>query len=460
VAEVGPGPEVSAQPSADANLAAQRQKAEQVKRAENPAWVYRKLVSIHRRLNRLEPGHQSKGVASAPLPSTSAPASATATSASGQPEVPSTKGASVVGWRGRWRRHLLLAGCLAAWLLIILQWGVLATDRFVSSTRFVVRRGDQVAAIPGAAGILGSLIATSGNDLLLVQQYFQSADFADELDRAVGLRATLSESAIDWWSRLSPRASREDYLALVRSRLVATYDDIGGTLVLEFESHRREDGPRVLAAAAAAGERFLNDITTRMMRARVASCEAVLAKEVQAMRRAKLALLEFQREHGILDPDATSKAQSGTLLQLGGQLSAEQAKLAALRTYLSEQSVEVKQARAVIEGIIQQMDAERERAIGRSVGSLREIANAYHELTLDTELAVQAQTIAQASLEAARVELDRQAAFLVMLERPREADEALRPRRLWIILTATALLLVAYGIVRMIVATIREHRDA
>jgi capsular polysaccharide transport system permease protein len=63
------------------------------------------------------------------------------------------------------------------------------------------------------------------------------------------------------------------------------------------------------------------------------------------------------------------------------------------------------------------------------------------------------------ALEKARIESYKKLKHLVVVQSPTLPDEALEPRKLYNIATLFVVLSLAYGIISMIVATIREHRD-
>ena len=64
-----------------------------------------------------------------------------------------------------------------------------------------------------------------------------------------------------------------------------------------------------------------------------------------------------------------------------------------------------------------------------------------------------------AALETARSEAQRQQLYLERLVRPNLPDDAVEPRRLRSIATVLILSLIAWGVVSLLVASIREHTD-
>ena len=97
---------------------------------------------------------------------------------------------------------------------------------------------------------------------------------------------------------------------------------------------------------------------------------------------------------------------------------------------------------------------------GKVVGNRRSLAAGavrYQRLLLETQFADKQLTAALASLETARNESRRQQAYVERIVEPNLPDAPIEPRRLRAILATLALGLIAYGILRMLLAGVREH---
>jgi capsular polysaccharide transport system permease protein len=80
-------------------------------------------------------------------------------------------------------------------------------------------------------------------------------------------------------------------------------------------------------------------------------------------------------------------------------------------------------------------------------------------LELEREFADKRLAAALTSLQEARNESRRQQAYVERIVQPSFPDKAQQPRRLRGILATFMLSLVAYGILTMLLAGIREHKD-
>jgi len=84
----------------------------------------------------------------------------------------------------------------------------------------------------------------------------------------------------------------------------------------------------------------------------------------------------------------------------------------------------------------------------------------YERLTLDRELAEKQLASAFTSLEAARIEAQRQQLYLETIARPNLADYPLYPKRAISFAVIVASCLIVYGIAWLLVASAREHAAA
>ena len=108
---------------------------------------------------------------------------------------------------------------------------------------------------------------------------------------------------------------------------------------------------------------------------------------------------------------------------------------------------------ATLQGAIEQ---EQAKAVGSS-SSLAGNAIRFQQLQLENEFAGKQVAGALASLQEAQTEARRKQAYVERIVDPSLPDDLLEPRRLRGIFATLILGLIAYGILRMLLAGIREH---
>jgi capsular polysaccharide transport system permease protein len=108
---------------------------------------------------------------------------------------------------------------------------------------------------------------------------------------------------------------------------------------------------------------------------------------------------------------------------------------------------------------LQRQIAEETSKVAGSQGSLAGTAAQYQRLSLESQFADKQLAAAMTSLTDAQNEARRKQAYVERISKPNLPDEALEPRRLRGILTTFVLGLIAWGILSMLLAGVREHQD-
>ena len=169
------------------------------------------------------------------------------------------------------------------------------------------------------------------------------------------------------------------------------------------------------------------------------------------------ALAAFRNTRGIIDPEGQAQVQLQLVSKLQDELIASRVQLQQLQA-LAPENPQIPLLRTRIGELTRQIESEIGRVAGGQ-GSLSAKAVQYQRLTLDREYADKRLAAALASLQEARNESRRKHAYVERIVEPNLPDEAQEPRRLRGILATLVLGLVAYGILAMLLAGVREHRD-
>lgn len=185
------------------------------------------------------------------------------------------------------------------------------------------------------------------------------------------------------------------------------------------------------------------------------------ANEVaEAEKKAKLAALtlaRYRNDKGVIDPEKQSAIPLQQIAKLQDELIATKSQLAQLQM-LTKDNPQIPVLRKRIQMLGNDIELESGRVAG-SGPSLASKAAEFQRLALEKEFADKQLASALASLEQARNEALRQQLYLERIAQPSLPDAAMEPRRLRGILATLMLGLIAWGVLTMIVAGIREHMD-
>jgi capsular polysaccharide transport system permease protein len=280
------------------------------------------------------------------------------------------------------------------------------------------------------------------------------------LDEKFGLRAHYGAPALDFVFRLSPRATQEDMLRYYRRRVEVVLDGQSGLMTLRTQGFTAEFAEQLNREIITASERFINESSHRLAREQMEFAEQQLAIAREAVDEARSQVFKFQTRYGVLDPTAQALANTGLTAELRAALSRQEAELKVALGYLNEDSHQVQALRTQIAGLREQLDAESRRAITNPRGkSLNVLAGEYQELLARLQFAQDAYKIALTGLETARIESTRKIKSLVLVESPARPESAEQPRRGYTLVVLLLGLTIVYGIIRLVVATIEDHRE-
>jgi len=345
-------------------------------------------------------------------------------------------------------------------LLATIYYTCLASDRYVSESRFVIKAPGQRAP---QLGTLASLIQTTGLNPGQEQgdeviEYLRSRDALRELDRRVAFRRLYMDRGGDFLSRfprLQDSNTFEDLYDYYRKVSTAATEHETGVIVLDVWGFTPQDAQAVNEQSLRLSEELVNRLNDRAQTRGITEAEKRVAQAEDRLRRARVALRVYRNGQALLDP---AKQATG-VLDVTNRLIAEQA---ALRAQADEMDrvAPANPALPAIRQRIASLGQEIASQTGRAVGGESSIASKmtqYETLLAEQEFSQQMLTAANATLEQARTEAQKQQFYLERIVQPNLPDEALLPHRLREILSVAGVALCLYLIGWMLVVGILEH---
>ncbi|PQZ73530.1 chain-length determining protein [Brevundimonas sp. MYb46] len=345
-------------------------------------------------------------------------------------------------------------------LLACLYYLVIASPRYVSEARFVVRSANvaQPSTVGMALHVAG--FSTGINDAFAVHEYLTSRDSLQQLDKQFDLRAVLGRKGADALARY-PRPwegqSEEALYKAFQRFLTVGYDSTTGISTIRVEAFRPQDARALNLALLDSGEKLINQLNDRAAANAVSDAERDQKVAVAAAENARQALTNFRNSARFIDPrtEAAESTQiTATLLVTIAQLKAERDQLAA-EAPASPQLAPLDRRIGALE---RQVSEARARMAG-GADSLAPKVGTYEDLILQREIAERRVTQAEASLLSAQQDAARQKLYLERIVAPSLPDKGTAPNRWKAILTIFASSMLLYAIGWLVWAGIREHRQ-
>ena len=356
------------------------------------------------------------------------------------------------------RRGFQLFVLLPLLLAAIYFYGI-AADQYVSEARATIRSRDGGGGSSSPLGELlgGGALRQGADPGIAVRDYLTSLDALRELREALDPVAIWRRPEADalarlWWE--DPSAER--LLWYYHRMVTATYEPSTGVLVLSVRAFRPEDSQAIAERLLEQAEALVNRLsersrtdTLRLAREEVERAEArVIA--------AREALTVFRERQAALDPTREAAASLEAVTRLEALLAQTRAELQERLGFMRPDNPQIGVLRNRIESLEREI-VEARRRITSGEGAIPQQLAAYERLQLEREFADRQLASAIGSLEAARIEAQRQQLFLARIVQPNLAEYPLHPRSALILVTMAVVLLAIYGVAWLIAAGIREH---
>lgn len=338
----------------------------------------------------------------------------------------------------------------------------MASDQYLSEAKFVVH-GPAKAVPSGIASLFASAAAMSGADeTQIVRDFILSRDAAKKLEDQDNLRSVLSRPEGDFLTRFPGFTFwRKDFEALYKSygRFV-TVDVSGesGIATLEVRAYRPQDAQHIAAALLRDSETLINELNERARRDALASFQQEVDHDEARLAQIQNQLTAYRIKANMLQPEAEARGPMMLLAELNKEKAAATAQLNEV-TKNSPKSPQIGLLRTRLSSLDGLISAERAKITGGG-NSVATASTEYEILDLQRQMEEKLVASAVAAREQARLEMQRQQLYLDTITQPNLADYPLYPKRVASFATVAACCLLAYGILWLLVAGVREHASA
>jgi len=356
--------------------------------------------------------------------------------------------------------RLFLFTVVAPTLLSILYYGLIASDVYISESRFVVRSPDHQAASPLGLMLKGAGFTRSQDDTYTVHDFMLSRDALKRLVDEHAINKAFASDRVDPFSRFAGLDGDHSFEALHRyyqKHVDIQLDSASSITTLTVRAFTAEDAWRINQKLLAMSEALVNQLNERGRQDMIRFAAAEVADAESKAKTAALALSNFRNQKGVIDPERQSAIQLQQIAKLQDDLIATKAQLAQVRSVTPE-NPQISALQKRQETLQAEIDAETNRVAGGE-RSLANKAADYQRLALEREFADKQLASVMASLETARNEAQRKQLYLERIVQPNKPDIAMEPRRLRGVFATLVLGLITWGILTILIAGVREHRD-
>ena len=358
------------------------------------------------------------------------------------------------------RNPWFLVGVILPVLVSAVYLFLIASDQYVSESRFVIKAPNQRT---GQISTFANLIQTTGlsagqEQSNQVIDYVRSRSALQALSKEVPLGKIYSSDSADFLSRF-PRPwqenAREDLHDYYREKVVIDRDVDTGLVVLRTIAFDPKDAAFINESLLRQSETLVNELNERARRSAISESEnRVREAEIRATA-ARKAMASYRNKVELVDP----LKQAGGVVEIANRLITERAALEAQLSTLRRVTPDhpsIGALRERIASLTQEIDQQTARIVGGS-NTISGKLPTYEALALEQELSSQLVMLARASLEQARTEALKQQFYLERVVDPNVPDLPEYPHAWRNVLTIFGFALCLYFIAWMFVVGILEH---
>ncbi len=358
----------------------------------------------------------------------------------------------------RIRRSVLWIGVptVAAFLYLL----ILAEPTYQSQTKLIVQENQDSSGpmLPGiTSGLLGNVAQSTLKDSYILVDYLYSGELIDLLDAEFNLRSHYAEPITDIFRRLEDSPTKETFYEYFRSQTKMQVSPESGIITLETRAFNPELSKQIAEFMIIKSEDAINRINQRVITSTTTLAEKQLAERRKELTTIRGQLLDFQIKNQFVNAESSMGSGVNNLAQIDARLLNLKAEFKTKSQFLREDAFELKTLHQTIEGLTAQREEEAFRLFNENDSGMTAAAHEYEALKLEAEFILAAFTSALAASEQAKLEALKQEKFLLTIAKPYLPEEAKFPNPLIGTLTAFIFISIGYGIIRLIIATIKDH---
>ncbi len=335
---------------------------------------------------------------------------------------------------------------------------IIASPRYETKTQLTIQQPDSMATMDASLALLSGLgVTEGGGDSELLKTYIFSSDMLDYLESKLEIKKHFTSQQHDFFSRLETKSSYEHFYDYYQNKIKVEVDNQSSTISVYVQAFEPVLSYQITEAITERSEWFLNNIGHQLAKAQLTFIENEHKIVEKKLRVAQQKLNDFQNRHNLLNPEQESLALSQISYGIEGTIAQKKATLTALESLMSQHSPQVLAAKNELNSLEKQLKIEKTRLIDKkSKQSINNVLNEFSRLKIDLELSLRTFTSSIVSLEKSRIEAYRQLKFLIVVDKAKIPQQHRYPEVLYNISLFILLIMMFFGIIKIIFATINE----
>ncbi len=341
-------------------------------------------------------------------------------------------------------------------------YGVIASDRYVSESSFVVRSPQKTTSASGLSALLQNVgFSRSADDSYVVNEFILSRDAVRGLQKSLDVESKYASDKVDPLSRFNPigiSGGAEMFYEYYKNKVNIILDSASSISTLTVKAYTAEDAYNINQNLLEQAENLVNKLNERGRKDMLATSEENVKKAEEQVLKFSAEMADYRAKNQVFDIDKQANIQMQLVSKLQDQLIMVQTQLAQISLVTPENpQIEVLKEREA--SLKQEISKETKKALGGGGGSLSQKAVGYERLSLEKDFASKQLASALATLEQSKAEVARKQLYLERISEPNKPDRALEPARLKNFISVFLISLVLWAVYLLLSASVREHKN-
>ncbi len=296
-------------------------------------------------------------------------------------------------------------------------------------------------------------------DSKLIEKYIYSMEMFNKIDKKFKLKAHYMSRDIDFLQRKYPFSTSADFLNLYRKRVIINYDVASNTLDISFLHTNAKRAKEILEFIISEAEKMLNlfnrdngDKILKFLKKQEQHNKEILFASIEE-------LLNYQNRHRTIDPSIDIKSKSKIISKLEQEIIQKELQYSKLKQYMNSSTIDMRSLKSEIQTLKNKLNSIRNSLSGISKDELNKNLFEFERLKSNVEFNKERYRQTLIQLDLAMIQATQNAKNFIIITKPTLSDSYSYPNKFKNILTIFMALFMIYGIVSMIYAIIKDHRD-
>jgi len=359
------------------------------------------------------------------------------------------------------KRFNITGAAVIVSLMAAVFWLVIASDLYVSEAHIIIERTELASGQSmDFTGLLGGAVNSGRADQLLLRDHLLSVDMLKKVDATLNLRAHYSDKSRDLLSRMWFQDDPiELFYQYYLSRVSIEFDDYAGVLIIKALGYDPKTAYAITALLVQEGERFMNETAHNLAQEQVAFLEKQVSEMDKRVVQARQEVLNYQNQKGLISPQATTESIAGIIAKLEAELTELETQRRANLAYLVPSHPSILQMSQQIDAVKKQITYEQDKLTSTKGQTLNLEVEEFQLLEMKAAFTQDLYKTALLALEKGRIEATRTIKKVTVLQSPILPEYPLEPRRAYNTLVFFIVAMMLTGVVHLLTAIIRDHKD-